>query len=395
MLKLCTIRSIHQSLGSSCTNIMRGKRGAGAATKAASGAVEKSSEMDAKPLSRTTRRTVKQRCDNAETENPFSASKEEQASDTSAACKVDSVPSLSSRFMKTEKKKLSHKEERNGNGDVCPDGQAEGHDESSKDAVSSKKSPKRPKITIEYETEAKKEKWEPQNWIETLNNIRDMRKSADAPVDTMGCDKFEDETATPEGIRYQTLLSLMLSSQTKDEVTHAAMARLRKRGCTIESILKIDDKELEDLIHPVGFKKTKVQYIKRTSVILRDKYNGDIPDSVEKLCELPGVGPKMAHLCMMCAWGVVSGIGVDTHVHRISNRIGWVPKPTKNPEETRKALEAWLPSELWSEINHLLVGFGQQICRPIGPHCDTCSNASICPYARSSTKSPRKTKKKK
>lgn len=125
---------------------------------------------------------------------------------------------------------------------------------------------------------------------------------------------------------------------------------------------------------------------------------------------------------MKCAWGVVTGIGklkyilgfvhtmfflsfyvcflfnsigVDTHVHRISNRIGWVPRPTKNPEETRKALEGWLPSELWSEVNHLLVGFGQQTCRPIGPHCDICLSEKICPYTRSPTKSPRKGSNKK
>jgi len=91
---------------------------------------------------------------------------------------------------------------------------------------------------------------------------------------------------------------------------------------------------------------------------------------------------KLSYLCCFT--------GVDTHVHRISNRIGWVPRQTKNPEETRKALEDWLPSELWSEVNHLLVGFGQQICRPVGPHCDSCLNVQLCPYARSPNKSPRK-----
>ncbi|XP_034248591.1 endonuclease III-like protein 1 isoform X2 [Thrips palmi] len=298
--------------------------------------------------------------------------------------------SLSARFRKMEKKKIIH-----GTDTYAGDaGEGPGaHDEKSKQNI--KKSPKKRAVTIEYETNAKKDKWEPDNWMQVLKNIREMRKSADAPVDTMGCDKCMDEEAKPEVLRYQTLLSLMLSSQTKDAVTHAAMKRLRDHGCTIENILKTEDKVLEDLIHPVGFKKTKVQYIKRTSVILRDKYMGDIPDTVEKLCELPGVGPKMAHLCMNCAWGVVTGIGVDTHVHRISNRIGWVPRQTKNPEETRKALEDWLPSDLWSEVNHLLVGFGQQICRPVGPHCDSCLNAQLCPYTRSPNKSPRKSPSKK
>ncbi|KAK3911944.1 Endonuclease III-like protein 1 [Frankliniella fusca] len=301
---------------------------------------------------------------------------------------TESSVSLSSRFMKHEKKKLSHNEENDDDKDEAVNEASVSSDQSKKDSGQFKR---RNKISIEYENELKKDKWEPPNWLQMLSNIREMRKSADAPVDNMGCDKCMDDEGTPEILRYQTLLSLMLSSQTKDEVTHAAMQRLRKHGCTIENILMTDDKVLEDLIHPVGFKKTKVQYIKRTSIILRDKYMGDIPDTVEKLCELPGVGPKMAHLCMNCAWGVVTGIGVDTHVHRISNRIGWVPRPTKNPEETRKALEDWLPSDLWSEVNHLLVGFGQQICRPVGPHCSTCLNVAICPYANSPTSKPRKT----
>merc|ERR1712150_136307 len=132
---------------------------------------------------------------------------------------------------------------------------------------------------------------------------------------TMGCDRVADTNAAPETFRYQVLLALMLSSQTRDQVTSAAMKKLRDHGCTIENILNTSDKTLEGLIYPAGFYKRKVEYIKKTSVILRDEYKGDIPDTVEKLCKLPGVGPKMAHLVMKSAWGVISGIGVDTHVH--------------------------------------------------------------------------------
>lgn len=116
--------------------------------------------------------------------------------------------------------------------------------------------------------------------------------------------------------------------------------------------------------------------------MLRDQYNDDIPNTVETLCKLPGVGPKMAHICMKVAWGEVTGIGVDTHVHRISNRLGWV-RNTKTPEGTRKELEEWLPQEIWSEVNHLLVGFGQQICQPVRPQCATCLNHELCPFGRS------------
>ena len=207
-----------------------------------------------------------------------------------------------------------------------------------------------------------------------------MRQNQTAPVDQMGCDKCADDAATVEIFRYQTLLSLMLSSQTKDQVTHAAMQRLKEKNCTPQGIVAMSENELGKLIYPVGFWKRKAQYIKQTSQILIDQYNSDIPDSVEKLCKLPGVGPKMAHICMQVAWNVTSGIGVDTHVHRISNRLKWVPKLTKTPEETRLSLESWLPKELWSEVNHLLVGFGQEICQPQRPKCSECLNNKICPY---------------
>ncbi|XP_063380971.1 uncharacterized protein LOC134667481 isoform X2 [Cydia fagiglandana] len=202
--------------------------------------------------------------------------------------------------------------------------------------------------------------------------------------------EYEKESPVKQVIRYQHLISLMLSSQTKDQVTFAAMERLRERGLTIDNVLSMSDDELGKLIYPVGFWKTKVKYIKKTTQTLKEQYNGDIPDSVEKLCKLTGVGPKMAHICMSVAWNKVTGIGVDTHVHRISNRIGWVKKPTATPEDTRKALEAWLPFELWGEVNHLLVGFGQTICLPIGPNCEECLNNDICP-SRGIKKSPKKT----
>lgn len=142
-----------------------------------------------------------------------------------------------------------------------------------------------------------------------------------------------------------------------------------------------------------------MKYIKNTTAILKEEYSGDIPNTVESLCRLPGVGPKMAHLCMNIGWGIVTGIGnffyisaygtinlimsfvlgVDTHVHRISNRLGWVK--SKMPEDTSKQLEDWLPREFWDEVNHLLVGFGQTLCRPVHPRCGDCLNKDSCPSA--------------
>ncbi|KAG8506406.1 Endonuclease III-like protein 1 [Galemys pyrenaicus] len=197
--------------------------------------------------------------------------------------------------------------------------------------------------------------WEPQDWRQHLANIRAMRSRKDAPVDRLGAECCYDPRAPPEVRRYQVLLSLMLSSQTRDQVTAGAMQRLRAWGLTMDSILQMDDSTLGALIHPVGFWKSKVKYIKQTTAILQQRYGGDIPASVPELVALPGVGPKMAHLAMAVAWGTVSGIA-----------------------------DGLSPRELWHEINGLLVGFGQQTCLPVRPRCQTCLNRTLCPAARAS-----------
>ena len=226
----------------------------------------------------------------------------------------------------------------------------------------------------------------PANWKEIYDAVTEMRKTHLAPVDTMGCENHMDnEALTPKVKRFHTLVSLMISSQTKDTTNALTMARLRQElprpGLTLETILECEPEKLNEMIWAVGFHNNKTRYIKATAEILRDQYAGDIPDTVEGLMALPGVGPKMAYLCLSSAWGRTEGIGVDVHVHRITNLWGW--HKTKGPEETRASLEAWLPKERWHEINHLLVGFGQTICLPVGRRCGDCSLAErgMCPAA--------------
>eukprot|EP00794_Sanderia_malayensis_P009351 gene9349-10336_t len=224
--------------------------------------------------------------------------------------------------------------------------------------------------------------WEPANWRDLLEKIKLMRINEDAPVDSQGCERTADENESPEVIRFQLLVSLMLSAQTKDQITYAAMEKLKAHGLNPQSMLKTDEDLIGKLIYPVGFWKRKAHYIKQVSEICMEKYHGDIPETLEGLLSLPGVGPKMAHICMLAAWKKMTGIGVDTHVHRISNRLGWVKKMTKTPEDTRKALESWLPREEWETINILLVGFGQQTCLPVKPKCSECLARTICPYGK-------------
>ncbi|KAH8334609.1 hypothetical protein KR059_012207 [Drosophila kikkawai] len=223
-------------------------------------------------------------------------------------------------------------------------------------------------------------------WQSHLENIRTMRNRQPAPVDTMGCHRCADPKADPKTQRFQNLVALMLSSQTKDQTTFEAMNRLKERTLTTITIKEMPITELENLLHPVSFYKNKAKYLKQTVEILIDKYDSDIPDNPKDLIALPGVGPKMAHICMAVAWNKVTGIGVDVHVHRLSNRLGWVLQPTKEPEQTRIGLEKWLPHSLWSEVNHLFVGFGQTICTPLKPNCGECLNKDICPSAFKETK---------
>jgi len=156
------------------------------------------------------------------------------------------------------------------------------------------------------ETPTKKAKWEPNNWKEQFERIKTMRANLDAPVDSCGCETLNScDQNQPENIkRYHILISLMLSSQTKDEVTAKAMNGLYKLPLNIDTILATEEEVIEKAIYPASFYKRKAQYIKRTSQILKDKYNYDIPDNVDDLCKLPGVGPKMAYICMSAAWKV-------------------------------------------------------------------------------------------
>ncbi|OTB09022.1 hypothetical protein M426DRAFT_7050 [Hypoxylon sp. CI-4A] len=224
----------------------------------------------------------------------------------------------------------------------------------------------------------------PSDWEAMYDAVKAMRlpggPAADAAVDTMGCERLADTSASPRDQRFQTLIALMLSSQTKDTTNAVAMKRLQTElpphapgapvGLNLENVLAVEPEFLNKLIWAVGFHNNKTKYIKQAVVILRDQWNGDIPDSIEGLVALPGVGPKMAHLCLSAAWDRTEGIGVDVHVHRITNMWGW--HATKNPEETRMKLQSWLPRDRWREINWLLVGFGQTVCLPVGRKCGEC-----------------------
>lgn len=245
-------------------------------------------------------------------------------------------------------------------------------------------------VTIAYEPDSSSQKKTatsaaPANWEATWAELETMRALHPAPVDSMGCDamydiksvkelhQLADDAAAARVARYRVLVSLMLSSQTKDTENAKAMQRLiESRQLTVDGIIAIDDAALNDMIRNVGFHNKKVVYLKKTAQMLKDKFDSDVPKTLAELVSLPGVGYKMAHLALQAAWNITLGVSVDTHVHRISARLGWT-KNAKTPGQTADQLESWLPHQHWRRINHMLVGHGQTICTPVAPKCADCS----------------------
>jgi endonuclease-3 len=175
---------------------------------------------------------------------------------------------------------------------------------------------------------------------------------------------------------FHILVSTMISLRTKDEVTSTASERLLSRAPTAQALARLGSRQIAELIYPAGFYNTKARNLKTVAEVLVTRYDGRVPESMEQLLELPGVGRKTANLVRNLGYGL-EGICVDTHVHRISNRLGWVQ--TKTPDQTERALEELLPRRYWIPINELLVRFGQSVCTPLSPFCSRCPIGQHCP----------------
>ena len=174
---------------------------------------------------------------------------------------------------------------------------------------------------------------------------------------------------------FRVLISCILSLRTQDATTAKASHRLFALADSPETMLKLTAKKIEKLIYPVGFYRTKAKDILEISQTLIDRYAGQVPDSIDELLKFRGVGRKTANLVVTLGYRK-AGICVDTHVHRISNRWGYVK--TATPEKTEFALRDKLPKKYWIEFNDLLVSFGQHLCRPISPVCSQCPIAKYC-----------------
>ena len=206
------------------------------------------------------------------------------------------------------------------------------------------------------------------DWLKTYNLVLELRQDRTAPVDLFGSEalsKEDQESVSTDVFEFQTLVALMLSSQTKDPMVGKAMKSLKagllnKGGLSVEGVMKSSIEEIKDLIYGVGFHNNKSKYIINSATMIHEDYNGKVPASFHGLCSLPGVGPKMAMIVMDVAFDKCLGVSIDTHLHRMLGQLHWT-KNSKNPEDTRIQLETWLPREYWQDMNLEWVGLGQEI----------------------------------
>jgi endonuclease-3 len=202
-----------------------------------------------------------------------------------------------------------------------------------------------------------------------------MRELARA-IDGLDLPAVEKVSNARQEDPFQVLIATLLSARTQDATTLAASTRLFKVARTPRQMAKLSVRRIETLIYPVSFYRHKARHVKATAGILLDRFGGRVPSTLDELLTLPGVGRKTANLVLILAFGSTRHICVDTHVHRISNRLGWVR--TKSPDETEQALYRATARLWWPYLNLYLVTWGQNVCRPVRPRCPTCEIRRYC-----------------
>jgi len=216
------------------------------------------------------------------------------------------------------------------------------------------------------------------NWDEIHSSLEKWRKRLQDEREKDGEEKEPAVTTVAERYRHDpwaVLVSTILSLRTKDDVTLKSSKRLLARAPSPQKMAKLETEEIASLAYPAGFYHTKAVNLKKIADILIKQHNGKVPRDMDELLALPNVGRKTANLVLIEAFGL-PGICVDVHVHRISNRCGWLC--SKTPEETEMILRKTLPKKYWKGLNALLVLYGQNLCRPLSPYCSRCVISRHC-----------------
>ena len=196
-------------------------------------------------------------------------------------------------------------------------------------------------------------------------------------IDGLELPAVEKISNSQEEDPFQVLIATLLSARTQDATTLAASTRLFRVARTPRTMARLTIRQIERLIYPVSFYRHKAKHVKATCELLSSRFGGRVPTTMPELLTLPGVGRKTANLVLILAFKSLKNICVDTHVHRISNRLGWVR--TDTPDETEQALYRATASRWWPYINLYLVTWGQNVCRPVYPRCSACAIRPLCP----------------
>lgn len=215
------------------------------------------------------------------------------------------------------------------------------------------------------------------NVLRPVKNVAQVMRELARAIDGLELPAVEKISQSQEEDPFQVLIATLLSARTQDATTLAASTRLFRVARTPGTMAKLTVKRIEHLIYPVSFFRHKARHVKATCRILVERFGGRVPPTMEELLTLPGVGRKTANLVLILAFNSRKNICVDTHVHRISNRLGWVR--TRTPNETEEALYRTTASRWWPYINLYLVTWGQNVCRPVYPRCTECVLRSLCP----------------
>jgi endonuclease-3 len=212
--------------------------------------------------------------------------------------------------------------------------------------------------------------------VKAAANVEPVMRALARAIDGLELPAVEKISESQQEDPFQVLIATLLSARTQDATTLAASTRLFKVARTPQTMAKLTVRRIEKLIYPVSFYKHKARHVKETCRILVERFDGGVPGTMEELLTLPGVGRKTANLVLILAFKSRKNICVDTHVHRISNRLGWVR--TRTPEETERALYDATDHRWWPLINLYMVTWGQNVCRPLYPRCPECVVRPMC-----------------
>jgi endonuclease-3 len=215
---------------------------------------------------------------------------------------------------------------------------------------------------------------QPDVGVDRIRTVLRRLTTAVRAMEEPAVEKISDDTREDP---FQVLIATMLSAQTRDEVTHAAATRLFRVARTPRTMGALPVARIQQLIYPVSFYRNKARHVQAACGQIMERFGGRVPSTMEALLTLPGVGRKTANLVLILSHASRNNICVDTHVHRISNRLGWVV--TRTPDQTELALYRVVPRRWWPRVNLLLVTWGQNVCRPVYPRCPACVLGPVCP----------------